>query len=55
MPSFDSWSHLSNRPRVLELKESVKKILEAYQDEIAFIALFDSMARGDFGVGSDFD
>ena len=46
---------LSNRPHVEQLWEFVDRALKQKGDEIEFIVLYGSMAKGDWSVGSDYD
>ncbi|MBI5480755.1 MAG: nucleotidyltransferase domain-containing protein [Deltaproteobacteria bacterium] len=55
MQSSASWNALADRPRIGELRESVTRILQTYGDEVGFVVLFGSMARGDYGPQSDLD
>ena len=46
---------LSNRPHVEKLWEFVDRVLKQKGDEIEFIILYGSMAKGNWSVGSDYD
>ena len=46
---------LSNRPHVEKLWEFVDQALKQKGDEIEFIVLYGSMAKGNWSVGSDYD
>ena len=46
---------LSNRPHVEKLWEFVDRVLKQKGDEIEFIVLYGSMAKGNWSVGSDYD
>ena len=46
---------LSNRPHVERLWEFVDQVLKQKGDEIEFIVLYGSMAKGNWSVGSDYD
>jgi len=46
---------LSDRPDVEKLERSLQGLLAARGDEVAFVVLFGSMARGDWSWGSDYD
>lgn len=49
------WQELSDRPEVEKLEHFLERFLSAYGEEVEFIVLFGSMARGDWGPGSDYD
>lgn len=49
------WSQLSDRPDVERLRRYVETALEKRGEEIEFIVLFGSMARGNWSRGSDYD
>lgn len=46
---------LSNRPDVEKLERFLADLLERRREEIEFVVLFGSMARGDWSAGSDYD
>jgi len=46
---------LSDRPEVAKLERFLKELLERWEEELEFVVLFGSMARGDWSVGSDYD
>ena len=46
---------LSNRPHVEKLWEFVDQALKQKGDEIEFIVLYGSMAKGNWSIGSDYD
>lgn len=46
---------LSDRPEVTKLERFLEDLLERRGEEIEFVVLFGSMARGDWSVGSDYD
>ncbi|MCE2396792.1 nucleotidyltransferase domain-containing protein [Candidatus Poribacteria bacterium] len=46
---------LSNRPHVEKLWEFVDRVLKQKGDEIEFIVLYGSMAKGNWSIGSDYD
>ncbi|MHB2020814.1 MAG: nucleotidyltransferase domain-containing protein [Candidatus Xenobia bacterium] len=48
-------ARLVDRPRLEHLKEWLEKLLADHGDNIAFIVLRGSMARGDWSRNSDFD
>jgi predicted nucleotidyltransferase len=49
------WLPLSDRPRVSELRSYVERVLAAKGEEIEFMVLYGSMARGNWDRHSDFD
>lgn len=49
------FDRLSDRPRSERLVEFVERVTARFGDRISFVVLFGSMARGDFGAGSDYD
>ena len=49
------WERLSDRPDVDRLRRYVEAALAQRGDEIEFIVLYGSMARGNWSAGSDFD
>jgi hypothetical protein len=49
------FEQLCDRPRLDALRGFVERALRAMGDDIAFVVLFGSMARGDHGRTSDFD
>jgi predicted nucleotidyltransferase len=46
---------LSNRPRIDQLWEFVDCVLDEKGQEIEFIVLYGSMAKGNWSIGSDYD
>jgi len=40
---------------VAKLERFLKELLERWEEELEFVVLFGSMARGDWSVGSDYD
>lgn len=46
---------LSGRPEVEKLERFVQRLLDRRGEELEFIVLFGSMARGDWSLGSDYD
>lgn len=46
---------LSDRPRIELLHDAVERVLAARGEEIEFIVLFGSMAKGNWSLGSDYD
>jgi predicted nucleotidyltransferase len=46
---------LSDRPDIAQLERFLERVLEQRGEELAFIVLFGSMARGDWSPGSDYD
>lgn len=46
---------LSDRPEVERLERFLKRLLEGRSEELEFVVLFGSMARGDWSRGSDYD
>lgn len=48
-------NELSDRPDVQKLERSLQRLLSERGEEIAFVVLFGSMARGDWSLGSDYD
>jgi hypothetical protein len=49
------WERLSDRPDIDRLRRYVDAVLDQRGDEIEFIVLYGSMARGNWSRGSDFD
>jgi predicted nucleotidyltransferase len=49
------WLQLSDRPDIHRLRRYVEAALEQRGEEIEFIVLYGSMARGNWSIGSDFD
>ncbi len=52
------WSlrkELSDRPEVEKLERFLKRALEERGEDVEFVVLFGSMARGDWSLGSDYD
>lgn len=49
------WEQLSDRPDVDRFRRYVETVLAERGEEIEFIVLFGSMARGNWSSGSDFD
>ena len=49
------WERLSDRPDIGRLRHYVEELLAQRGDEIEFIVLFGSMARGNWSRDSDFD
>jgi predicted nucleotidyltransferase len=49
------WQQLSDRPDIDRFRHYVETALAERGDEIEFIVLFGSMARGNWSRGSDFD
>lgn len=49
------WERLSDRPDIERLRCYVEKALAERGDDIEFIVLYGSMARGNWSRGSDFD
>jgi predicted nucleotidyltransferase len=49
------WEQLSDRPDIDRLRHYVETALAQRGDEIEFIVLFGSTARGNWSTGSDFD
>src|SRR5438874_11598713 len=49
------WEALSDRPDIGRLRHYVEMALAARGEEIEFIVLYGSMARGNWSIGSDFD
>ena len=49
------WNQLSDRPDIDRLRHYVETVLAQRGDEIEFMVLFGSMARGNWSPGSDFD
>lgn len=50
-----SFRAISDRPHLERLRSFVEALLERHGDAVSFIVVFGSMARGDFGLGSDYD
>ncbi len=50
-----SWGAISDRPHLERLRSFVEALLDRHGDAVAFVVVFGSMARGDFGRGSDYD
>ena len=48
-------SELSDRPELEKLERSLQRLLNERGEELAFVVLFGSMARGDWSLGSDYD
>ena len=48
-------SALSDRPELDRLERFLGRLLEARADEVEFVVLFGSMARGNWSRGSDYD
>ena len=46
---------LSDRPEVAKLERFLEELLERRGEEVEFVVLFGSMARGDWSAGSDYD
>lgn len=46
---------LSNRPHVERLWEFIDRVLKEKGNEIEFIVLYGSMAKGNWSIGSDYD
>jgi predicted nucleotidyltransferase len=46
---------LSDRPEVEKLERFLERLLEQRGEELEFVILFGSMARGDWSRGSDYD
>lgn len=46
---------LSDRPEVEKLERFLERLLEKRGEELEFVVLFGSMARGDWSRGSDYD
>lgn len=55
MNRFPVFDDLSTRPGIERLRTFVERLFETRGDDIVFVVLFGSMARGDFGPRSDFD
>ena len=53
--SFALLAHLSDRPEGDKLEQLLHALLGQQGDELAFVVLFGSMARGDWSLGSDYD
>jgi predicted nucleotidyltransferase len=49
------WPRLSDRPRADEFQSYVERVLAAKGDQIEFIVLYGSMARGNWDRHSDYD
>lgn len=49
------WEPLSDRPEIDRLRGYVEAVLAERGEEIEFIVLYGSMARGNWSLGSDFD
>ena len=49
------WEQLSDRPDIDRLRRYVEAALTQRGEEIEFIVLYGSMARGNWSLGSDFD
>lgn len=49
------WDQLSDRPDIDRLRRYVEAVLAQRGEEIEFIVLYGSMARGNWSPGSDFD
>src|SRR5438046_3982391 len=48
-------SRLSDRPEIEQLERFLQRLLEERSDDLEFVVLFGSMARGDWSRGSDYD
>ncbi len=48
-------AELSDRPDVRQLEQFLTRLLEARGEEVEFVVLFGSMARGNWSRGSDYD
>lgn len=46
---------LSDRPEVEKLEHFLQRLLDQRGEELEFIVLFGSMAKGDWSLGSDYD
>ncbi len=46
---------LSDRPDVKQVERFLEELLDRKGEELEFVVLFGSMARGDWSVGSDYD
>lgn len=46
---------LSDRPEVEKLERSVQRLMDRRGQDVEFVVLFGSMARGDWSWGSDYD
>lgn len=53
--SSNIFERLSDRPHLESLNRFLQELLQREGDRIAFVVLFGSMARGDWGRGSDYD
>jgi predicted nucleotidyltransferase len=49
------WSSLSDRPDIDRFRRYIDAVLAQRGEEIEFIVLFGSMARGNWSLGSDYD
>ncbi len=54
-PCYDTLEKLSNRPRFEAFRRTVERIVAERGDEIAFLVLFGSMAKGTWLPYSDYD
>ena len=54
-PTDSLWQQLSDRPDIDRLRRYIETALDQRGDEIEFIVLYGSMARGNWSRGSDFD
>lgn len=52
---YDTLEKLSNRPRFEDFRRTVEHILAERGEEIAFVVLFGSMAKGTWLPSSDYD
>jgi predicted nucleotidyltransferase len=51
----DPWNQLSDRPDIDRFRGYIETLLQQRGDEIEFVVLFGSMARGNWSRGSDYD
>jgi predicted nucleotidyltransferase len=49
------WPQLSDRPDIDRFRRYIDSVLVQKRDEIEFVVLFGSMARGNWSLGSDYD
>jgi predicted nucleotidyltransferase len=49
------WERLWDRPDIERLRRYVEAALDQRGEEVEFVVLFGSMARGNWSIGSDFD
>jgi predicted nucleotidyltransferase len=49
------WEQLSDRPDIERLRRYIDRALAERGDDIEFVVLYGSMARGNWSIGSDFD